>query len=108
MTAEVVRLSSPLVRVRLTADDEPIEIQTGNPDLIRWDETRAKHKWPKYDEAPFLWLTFISWSAARRQNLIGTDVTWEQWKTTTAEVQAVPDDDDDETGSPTPPGHEPG
>lgn len=104
---EPTKLSSPVVRVLRSADGEPIEIQTSNPDLIRWDETRAKHKWPKFDEAPFLWLTFIAWAAARRQNLIGSDVTWEAWKTSTVEVSAV-DTDDDETGSPTGPGHEPG
>ena len=103
-----VRLSSPLVRVRRAVDDEPIEIQTANPDLIRWDETRVKHKWPKYDEVPFIWLTFIAWAAARRQGLVGPEVTWEEWKTTTLEVVAIDPDDDDETGSPTPPGPGPG
>jgi len=106
--SEPVRLSSPLVRVRRSRDDEPFDVQTGNPDLIRWDETRTKHKWPKYDEAPFLWITFIAWSASRRENLVGPEVTWEIWKSTTMEISAVDPDEDDETGSPTPPGPGPG
>jgi hypothetical protein len=101
-----VRLTSPLVRVR-REDAEPFEVQTDNRDLILWDQTRIRHKWPKFEDAPFLWLTFISWAAARRTGAIGTDVKFESWRDEVVEVAALTDDEDD-AGSPTEPGPDPG
>jgi hypothetical protein len=103
-----VKLTSPLVRVVRTDSDEPLEVQCANPDLVLWDMTRTRHKWPKFDEAPFLWLTFISWAGAKRLGLIGADYTFDQWKASVLDVGQVEDDAEDETGSPTQPGPEPG
>jgi hypothetical protein len=101
-----VRLSSP--RIRVVRDGvEPIELQTDNRDLILWDATRVKHKWPKFDEAPFLWLTFLSWAAARRTGAITTAHTFEAWRDEVLEVTSV-DDDEDDAGRPTEPGPDPG
>lgn len=103
-----VRLSSP--RVTVTRDGhEPLEVQTANPDLVLWDRTRVKHRWPKFDEAPFLWLTFISWAAARRTGAIGNEVTYERWEADVLDVAHVDDTDDEvtELGRPTQPGPEP-
>lgn len=108
-----VRLTSPLVRVVRDGFDD-LDVQTTNADLVLWDMTRIKHKWPKFEEAPFLWLTFISWAAARRTGAIPQDYTFERWRADVLEVtdtnaEADPDDDaDDGVGLPTPPGHEPG
>jgi len=99
------RLRSPLIRV-IRDGQEPIEIQTSNPDLVLWDKTRARKRppWPKFDEAPFLWLSFLAWSALRRTGQIPTELTYEQWETENMDVSAVdPDSDDDETGNPTRP-----
>lgn len=65
------------IAVHLDGRDEPLEIITDNRDLVRWDVTRAKHKWPNMDEAPMLWATFVSWSAAKRGELYAG--TWEEW-----------------------------
>jgi hypothetical protein len=106
-----IRLTSPRVIV-LRDGYDPLEIQTANPDLILWDRTRIKHRWPKFDEAPFLWLTFLAWAAARRTGAIPTDMTWDRWEAEVMEVtdanQLDADAEPDELGSPTEPGHAPG
>lgn len=96
-----VRLSSPRVRVVREGLDD-LEVQTTNADLVLWDRTRIKHKWPKFDEAPFLWLTFLSWAAARRTGAISSDHTYERWEAETLDVSSR-DDDDEADGFPTPP-----
>jgi hypothetical protein len=78
-----------------------LELQSTNADLVLWDRTRAKHKWPKFDEAPFLWLTFLSWAAARRTGAIEPGFTYEKWESETLDVEALTDEDDDELGDPT-------
>jgi hypothetical protein len=95
-----MRLSSPRIIVRRDGYDD-LEIQTTNADLVLWDRTRAKHKWPKFDEAPFLWLTFLSWAAARRTGAIPSDLAYEKWEAETLDVEALADEDD-ETGDPIP------
>lgn len=95
------KLASPLLRVLVKDEAEPIEVQTINADLVLWDRSRVKHKWPKFDEAPFLWMTFLSWSAAKRLGHIQPTTTYEQWEASVVDVQAVDPDEDDETGRPT-------
>lgn len=100
------KLNTPLVKVvRESEPDKTLEVQTTNVDLVLWDRTRIKHKWPKFEDAPFLWMTFISWAGARRSGLIGLDVTYEQWERDVLQADASDDvDDDDETGAPFPNG----
>lgn len=103
-----VRLNSPRVLV-LREGHEPVEFQTDNRDAVLWDRTRVKHKWPKFDEGPFIWLTFLSWAAARRTGAIETGYTFERWEAEVLEVRALEDDDDGgEYGRPTRPGPGPG
>jgi hypothetical protein len=94
------RLNSP--RVTVTRDGhEPLEVQTDNRDLILWEKTRVKHRWPKFDEAPMTWLTFLAWAAARRTGAIESTYRWEQWEAETIEVATVDrNKDDDEGGRP--------
>jgi hypothetical protein len=88
---------------------EDLEVQTDNRDLVLWDRTRIRHKWPKFDEAAFLWLTFLSWSAARRMGAIPPDLTYERWEADVIDVANIDNDADDVgLGSPTPPGPAPG
>lgn len=103
-----VKLSSPRVTVIREGFDD-LELQTANPDLVLWDRTRIKHRWPNFQDAPFLWLTFISWAAARRTGAIPSELRYEAWESTVLQV-VTPDDDDDESaelGTPTQPGAEP-
>lgn len=96
-----VRLSSPRVQV-VRDGHEPLEVQTDNRDMVRWEMTRAKQRppWPKFDEAPIKWLTFLSWSAATRAGL--TEDGYEKWESVTLGVKSLDSDDmtGDEDGRP--------
>lgn len=97
------KLTSPRLAVYRGQLDAPevIEVQTLNPDLIAWDMTRAKHKWPKTEDAPFKWLTFIAWHAARRSGAIPTDLTYEAWEGSTLTVVNLDGDEEGTTVDPT-------
>src|SRR5215813_11861128 len=96
------RLNTPRVRVvRESADD--LEIQTTSADMVRWDRTRFLHKWPPVTEAPILWMTFVSWAAARRTGAIPPDYAYEQWEADVLECEVLNPPDGDETGHPFPP-----
>ena len=99
-----VRLHTPRVRVVRDGFDDLDELQTTNADLVLWDKTRYRHKWPNVSEAPFLWLTFVSWAAARRTGAIPTDLKYESWEGSVLEIETLDDDDDEEEGRPTLPG----
>lgn len=88
------RYSLPRVRV-LRDGHDPLEVQILNPDLLRWDLTRGKHRWPTMREAPNLWMTFIAWAAAVRTG--ATADRWETFRDGTLEVRNVGADDDDES-----------
>jgi hypothetical protein len=105
------KITSPHLRVLRGSLDAPevIEIQTLNPDMVAYDMTRAKHKWPDMQQAPWKWMTFVAWHAARREGRIPADMTYESWEATTLDVGAITDDDDEgEAVDPTPPGLGPG
>lgn len=102
-----MRLQTPRCLIIRDGYDD-LEVQTVNPDLVLWDRTRFKHKWPTVTDAPILWTTFITWAAARRTGAIPPDYTYEKWEAETLEVRILDMDEDDETGSPTLPGPEPG
>jgi len=114
--ADKMKLSAPVVRVILQSDLDGDEIaartlQTTNPDMILWERTRAKHKWPPFDEAPITWLTFLAWAAARRTKVIPPSVTWEQWQADCLDVSSPDEEADDEEaeeGRPTQEGPGPG
>jgi len=70
------RLSIP--RIEVTLDDgTTFEVQALNPDLIRWDRMAARQGWPAITSAPYLWMTFIAWSAAKREGAIPAEMSWE-------------------------------
>jgi hypothetical protein len=92
--AEPIQLTTPHLLVKRQGAD-PLDVQTTNADLVLWDKTRFRHKWPTVGDAPFLWLTFIGWAAARRTGAIGPDVTYESWEGSTLEIETLGDDEDD-------------
>lgn len=109
------KITSPHLRVLRGSLDAPevLEVQTLNPDLIAWDMTRAKHRWPEVKDAPFKWLTFIAWAACRREGRIPADLTYPEWEASTLNVANMDADDDDDTEAgtavdPTQPGPVPG
>lgn len=72
--------NNPRVRV-LMADGAEWEAQTMNPDLLRYERTAAKFKWPGPQQSPVTWLTFLAWSAGLREGHIPPSVTWELFST---------------------------
>ena len=103
----------PTMRLAVFLDDGAIlQVQTANPDMVRWEKTRAQHKWPAWADAPVTALTFVAWAALRREKQIPDDLTWESFSGSRClGVEALTDDDDDpedDPGSPTPPGPGPG
>ena len=97
------RLKSPRLTLVLV-DGSVHEVQTLNPDLLRYDMTRAKHGWPDGQSAPFLWLTFIGWAALRREHMIPDSLGWETFSNESCiSVESVDDDESDTvTGAPFP------
>ena len=87
-----VKLSTPRLRVIL-ADGTEREVQCTNADMVRFDLTRSKQKWPAATDAPFLWLTFIAWCALRRTGQIEQTSGYEAFADSTLEVQNMTDDE---------------
>lgn len=75
------KLSNPRVHV-IMVDGSEWDAQTLNPDLMAYERTAVKHKWPTPAESPVSWLTFIAWSAGRREGLIPSTMLWEQFSQT--------------------------
>ena len=74
-----VKLSTPRLRVVL-ADGTDREVQCTNADMVRFDLTRSKQKWPGAQDAPFLWLTFVAWAALRRTGVIEQSLGYEAFR----------------------------
>ena len=72
------RLPTPTARVRMS-DGRVLEARVLNTDYLRWDRTRSKHNWPPAAEALFMYMTFLAWSALRREGQIADSLTWEQF-----------------------------
>jgi hypothetical protein len=99
-----VQLIAPGMTVLLDTGEQ-WHVRTGNPDLIAWDRLSAKHKWPSFRDAPFLWLTFLAWHASRRQGLLpDAAMSYESFEAHASVIE--PDDDDDPAAAvdPTRPG----
>lgn len=115
--ADPVRLTSPKLRVLMT-DGATLEVQTDNRDLVRYEKTAARHKWPTMQEQPIVWLTFLAWAGLRRETQIPADVTWERFSEDLCRAVERAEDDDSEIldredgavmfGDPTQPGADPG
>jgi len=87
-----VKLSTPRLRV-LLADESELVIQCTNADLVRFDLTRSRQKWPGPTDAPFLWLTFIAWAGLRRAASIPESLTYEAFADTTLEIENLTDEE---------------
>jgi hypothetical protein len=59
-------------------DDTEHVVRIDNRDYVRFDLTRTRQKWPSGSDAPFLFQTFLAWSAMKRAGL--TRLPWEQFQ----------------------------
>ena len=92
--AEKPKMPNPNLTIYM-ADGAVLEVQTLNKDLLLWDRTRARRKWPQADEARNIWMTFIAWAALKREGQI-TDMTVDQFEEQALSVAPTPDDDEDD------------
>lgn len=110
MITSEYRLTIP--RIEVTLDNgSTFVVQAMNPDLIRWDRMAARNGWPGATSAPFLWMTFLAWSAAKREGKLDPpDMSWETFGDERCiQVRNLTDELEPSDGvDPTPPGPEPG
>lgn len=73
----MAKLGTPRIKVVLSdpeypGDDEGRDyvVQARNIDLCAFDRERGRYGWPKADDAPFLWMTYVSWKALVRTGQI--------------------------------------
>jgi hypothetical protein len=76
--ADTPAITNPLVEVTMV-DGSTWTAQTYNPDMLRYERTSAKHGWGGPGKEPFRFITFLAWSAGRREGHIPTSLTWEQF-----------------------------
>jgi hypothetical protein len=77
------------------ADGKVLDLVVTNPDMVRWDMTAHKHKWPTMSDAPMLWATFVTWRAAVRTGVYAGK--WEDWMDTdcvSVEMEVDTEDED--------------
>ncbi len=98
-------LSAPNLSVSLE-DGTTFEVQATNRDLVAYEREAARRKWPAPTDAPFTWLTFLAWSAARRESLIDNAMTLSLFTDAAVDVSKVDDDDEDDEIRPTPRAHD--
>ena len=69
-----------LPRVEVVLSDGRTEVvQLRNVDLLSWDRTAARHKWPDFQSVRTWHATYCAWAALRREGRIPKDTTWEQF-----------------------------
>ena len=85
-------IATPKIEVT-RPDGDTYLVQVVNADLVAYDVTAYKHKWPPFQAAPMLWSTFLAWHASRREGITPRDLTYEQFRDTypSVAVQADPD-----------------
>lgn len=59
------------------ADGTDYEVEVMNPDLVRYDVVRTSKKWGTAQDAPILWLTYVTWCAMSRGKLLAGPMPWE-------------------------------
>jgi hypothetical protein len=99
----------PTLVVQLAADADPVLVQTTQQDMLAWEETSHKHKWPGAADAPFLLSWFMGWHALRRTGGLPESMrTWELFRANAVGVGPAPDADGGGPATPTLPGPDPG
>lgn len=103
-------LKTPIVSVVLEQNDELVEftVQTDNRDAVAWDMHRNRVNWPAGTDAPMLWMTYLAWSAMRRDGSTpAAGLTFEQFNDSTRSISSAKLADESEPMDPTQAGAEP-
>jgi len=95
----------PLPRTRVwPAEGPPYVVQIYGSDIINYEETAAKHRWPPVKDGGVMLAYYLAWRASSREGR--TDASWETFKATTRFVKDVTEPGD--VAHPTRPGVDPG
>lgn len=108
----MAKLDTPRITVILSDPDFPgddegreYKVSTRNVELCAYERERVIRKWPKGEDAPFLWLTFLAWRALQRTGQI-TACSLAEFEQRCLSVSSK--EEDAEPVDPTPPAAEPG
>lgn len=84
------KLTTP--RLHIVMDDgAELDVQALNIDMLTYDRQRARMGWPTPGDAPFVWLTFLAWSASMREGVL-PDMTLTDFETRAWQVSNTEDD----------------
>lgn len=75
------------------------QVRVDNRDYLRWDMTAPRQRWGKAADSPFLFATFLCWSAAKRAGEFAG--SFEEFQTVCLETQAEERDGEDSDARPT-------
>lgn len=79
-------------RVRLVFDGVEHEIQTIQADMLRYELTALRQKWPTLaSDAPAMVVmtSFLAWAAGKRLGLLPADLTWEAFSERVEDVDVL-------------------
>lgn len=79
-------------RVVLSSGEEFV-VRLTNRDYVRYDLERQRRKLPEGQGAPFVFATFLAWSAALRDGQ--TDLTWPAWMDNVEDLENLKGDEED-------------
>lgn len=74
-----------LAKTKITVelnDGKTHDLVIPNASLVAWDRARVQMKWPKLDEAPFLWMTWVAWHHMKAAGLIPLETKFDEFETT--------------------------
>lgn len=98
-----VRLTTPRLTV-YPPEGEPYTVQVINQDMVAYETTAYRHKWPPMEKAPISWLSFLAWHAARRTGRIDGAKGYDTFRDEVLSVAAEDDEGDADDVDPTEPG----
>lgn len=75
---------------------ETFEVRITNRDYVRWDLVSQRAKFPAAKDAPFLFATYLAWSAATRDGL--TSLKWEMFRDSVEDLENLEEDPSDALG----------
>jgi hypothetical protein len=87
------KLNTPTIHVVMD-DGAEYDVQARNIDLVAWDRVRAKHGWPKPEDAPFVWMNYLAWHALTKTQGILPAMTLAEFEAAAVEVSSSPDRDE--------------
>lgn len=103
-------LKTPIVSIIVERDDELVEytVQTDNRDAVAWDMHRNRVNWPAGTDAPMLWMTYLAWSAMRRDTSTpAAGLTFDNFNDIVRSISSAKPVDEQEPVDPTHAGAEP-